>query len=67
MSTQKKHQKTLQQFNQVITIIGVQKFALTTRHKTFHFGLPKDVEETLKHEVDSLIKHNKPLAEHTIK
>ena len=29
--------------------------------------LPKDVENNLKHEIDSIIKHNEPLTEHTTK
>ena len=34
--------------------------------KIIHFDLHKDVWNNLKHEMDSIIKHNKSLAENTI-
>ena len=43
------------------------KFVIITENKTFHFDLPRGVDNNLKHEIDSIIKHNKFLAEHTIK
>ena len=33
----------------------------------FNFDLPKDVDENLKHEIEFIIKSNKPLAEILIK
>ena len=42
-------------------------FVIITENKTFHFDLPRGVDNNLKHEIDSIIKHNKFLAEHTIK
>ena len=35
--------------------------------KTIRFDLPEDVGSNLKHEIDSIIKHNGFLAEHTVK
>ena len=35
--------------------------------KTFHFDLPKNVDNNLANEIYSITKHNEPLAEHTIK
>ena len=43
------------------------KFVIITENETFHFDLPRGVDNNLKHEIDSIIKHNKFLAEHTIK
>ena len=43
------------------------KIVITIEHKTFHFDLPKDVDNNLKHEIDSIIKDNVLLAEYTIK
>ena len=43
------------------------KLIITTDPKTFRFGLPKDAGINLKDEIDSIIKHNKRLAQHTIK
>ena len=40
---------------------------IITEPKTIHFDLPKDVNKSLKYEVDSIIKHNTFLAEHTKK
>ena len=64
-------QKTLQQFNQVIIILGPHiednKLVITTETKNFYFDLPKDVGSNFKHEIDSIIKYNDILAEHTIK
>ena len=57
--------------NQVITKVGVHigdnKLVVTTGRKTFHFDLHKDVVKNLKHEIDSVIKHDELLAKHTIK
>ena len=51
--------------------MGVQieynKLVKTTQPKTFCFHLPKDVDNNLEHETNSIIKHNELLAEHTIK
>ena len=44
-----------------------KKLVVTTGRKTLHFDLPKDLDKNLKHEIDSIIKYNKHLAEHTIK
>ena len=43
------------------------KLAIITEHKNFHFNLHKYVSKNMKHEINSIIKHNKCLAEHTIK
>ena len=42
---------------------------VATEPKTFHFDfdLPKDVDKSLKHEIDHIIKHNGFLAEQRIK
>ena len=47
--------------------IGDNKLVITTEPKNFYFDLPKNVGNSLKHEIDSIIKHYKLLAEHTIK
>ena len=47
--------------------IGDKKLVVTARHKIFYFDLSKDVDKTLKHGTDSIIKHNELLAAHTIK
>ena len=47
-------------------IMKDKKLAITTEPKTFNFGLPKDAGINLEHETYSNIKHNKPLADHTI-
>ena len=44
-----------------------KKLVVTTGRKAFHFDLPKDLDKDLKHEIDSIIKSNKLLAEQTIK
>ena len=51
--------KSLQQFNQVITIIE-ETFC-------FNFDWPKNVDENLKHEIEFIIKSNGSLAENKIK
>ena len=51
--------KSLQQFNQVITIIE-ETFC-------FNFDWPKNVDENLKHEIEFIIKSNESLAENKIK
>ena len=67
----KKSPKTLQQFNQVVIIMGAHieyiKLIVIKEPKTFHFDLPRDTENNLVHEIASIIKHNKILPEHTIK
>ena len=47
--------------------MGDNKLVITTGHKTSHSDLPKDSGINLKHEICSIIKHNKLLAEHAIK
>ena len=42
------------------------KLVITTGPKTIHFDLAEVVSKNLKHEIDSTIKHNDVLAEHTI-
>ena len=44
---------------------GDNKRVVTTEPKTIHFDLSKDVDNNLKHEINSIIKHNEILAEHT--
>ena len=67
----KSQKKTLQQFNQFIIImevhIGDKKNCDNNRTKSFHFDLPKDTGKNLKHEIDSVIRHNELLAEQRIK
>ena len=43
------------------------KLVGTIVYKNFQFYLPKDAGNITKHEIDSIIKHNEPLAEHAIK
>ena len=70
-STEYNHQDTLQQFNQVVIIMGVtikdNKLVIITEPKAIHFDLPIDANNNLKQEKDVIIKHNELLAEHTIK
>ena len=47
--------------------MGDSKFVITTEPKTFRFDLPKHAGIDLKHEIYSVIKLNKTLAEYTIK
>ena len=44
--------------------IGDNKLVITTERKTFHFDLHKNVDNSLKHEIDSITKHNELSAEH---
>ena len=44
---------------------GDNKFMITTESETVHFNLPKDVDNNLQQEIDSITKHDL-LAEHTI-
>ena len=46
--------------------IGDNKLVVKAGHKTFYFDLPKDVDRNLKHEIDSIIKHNETLGDHGI-
>ena len=47
--------------------IGDNKLVITTEPKTFYSDLPKNVDNNLKQEIYSIIKHNELLAERTIK
>ena len=54
------------QFNQVIITVGViikDKLEIITEPKTNHFDLTKNVNNSLKYEVDLIIKHNEFSAE----
>ena len=62
-----RHKITNQRLNQIIITIEDNKLVITIELKIFHFDLPKDADINLKHEIYSIIKHNKRLAEHTIK
>ena len=44
-----------------------KRLLIITEPEIIHFDLHKDVGNNLKHEMDSIIKHNKILAENTIK
>ena len=44
-----------------------KKQEVTIGPKTFHFDLTKDVDKTLKCEIDLIIRHNEFLVEHTVK
>ena len=35
-----------------------KRLAITTEPKVIHFDLSKDIDNNLKHEIDSIIKHN---------
>ena len=43
------------------------KLVITTEAKTFYSGLYKNVDNNLKHQIFSIIKHNELLAEHATK
>ena len=62
--------KSLQQFNQVTTIMGVyikyNMLVTVTEPKTFCFDLPKQFDKNLKHEIDFIIKYNEILSNHTV-
>ena len=47
--------------------IGDNKVVITTKPETICFDLPKDVENNLKHEINSIIKYDELLAEYAIK
>ena len=47
--------------------IGDNKLVIKTKPKTFHFDLPKNVGNNLKHEICFIIKHIELLPEHAIK
>ena len=47
--------------------IGDNKLVITTQPKIFHFDLPKDVGNNLKHEIYFITKHNELFPEHKIK
>ena len=61
------HNKITKQFNQVVVIMRDNKLILTTEPKTICLDLPEYAGINLKHKIDSIIKRNKLLAEHTIK
>lgn len=44
-----------------------KKLVIATEPQYFSFDLPKDTGNNLRHEICSIIKHNKRLAEHTIR
>ena len=44
-----------------------KKLVITTRQKTFHFDLPKDIDNNLKYKIETIIKHYEFLAEYKIK
>ena len=48
-------------------IINDKWLVITIESKNFHFDLSKHVGNNLKHEIDSIIKHDELLAEHSIK
>ena len=51
----------------MVVHIVYNKLVTTTEPRTFHFGLPNHADNNLEHKIDSIIKHNELLAEHTIK
>ena len=57
IQTKRQNEKinVLQQFNQIILIMGENKIVITTEPKTFHIDLPKDAGITWKHEIFSII------------
>ena len=46
---------------------GNNKLVRRTKPKAFHFDLPKNVNNNLKHEIGSIKKYNEHLAERLIK
>ena len=46
--------------------IGENKFLITAEHKIFYFNLTKNVNNNLKRETHSIIKHNEILVTHII-
>ena len=60
--------KRLQQFNQVIIIMEENMILIRgPKMFCFHLDQPKDVDDTLKHETEFIIKSNESLAENQIK
>ena len=47
--------------------IGDSKLTIITKPKNFRYDLPKDIDNTLEHEIDYIIRHNKLLAVYAIK
>ena len=43
------------------------KLVIIIEPKTSHFDLPEDVRNNMKHGINSIMKHDELLAEHTIK
>ena len=64
----KNHEKSLQQFNQVI-IIMEENMIVIKDPKTFSFSSnwPKDVDENLTHEYKFIIKSNESLGDNKMK
>ena len=48
-------------------IIKDNKLIILIDPKTFYFALPKKVDNSIKHEIHFIIKHNKFAGEHTMK
>ena len=46
---------------------GGNKHVITTEPQTFHFDLAEKVDNDLKHNIDSIITYNEPLAEYSTK
>ena len=64
----KNHQKSLQQFNEVIIIIEENMIAIRDpKTFSFNFDWSKYVNENLKREIEFIIKCNEYLAENKIK
>ena len=44
-----------------------KKLVIIAETKTIHFDFSKDASNSLKHEIDFIIKHNEVLIEHKVK
>ena len=42
------------------------KLVTISKPKTYHFDLPKNIDNNLQYEIDSVIKHNEFLPEHAM-
>ena len=55
-------QTTLQQFSQVIIVVGVytddNKHVILTVLKTIHFNLTNKIDNSLKHATEYTVRHN---------
>ena len=58
--------KSLQQFNEVITMEENMIVIKDPKTFCFNFDLPQDGDKNLKHEIEFIIKSNESLAEITI-